>query len=191
MVRFGNVLGSSGSVVPLFKKQILQGGPITVTHPEVTRYFMTIPEAVQLVIQASALSEGGDVFVLDMGQSVQIASLAKTMINLMGKSLRSDGDPEGEIGIEYSGLRPGEKLYEELLIGDNCVGTSHPKITRALESHLETNHLKSLLSSLGTATDKHQHSHVLELMKEAVPEFQSETDIHDHLFSIRATNESI
>ena len=191
MVRFGNVLGSSGSVVPLFKKQILQGGPVTVTHPEVTRYFMTIPEAVQLVIQASALSEGGDVFVLDMGQSVQIASLAKTMINLMGKSLRSDGDPEGEIGIEYSGLRPGEKLYEELLIGDNCVGTSHPKITRALESHLETNHLKSMLSSLGTATDKLQHLHVMELMKEAVPEFQSETEIHDHLFSIRATNESI
>jgi len=182
MVRFGNVLGSSGSVVPLFKKQILAGGPVTVTHPEVTRYFMTIPEAVQLVIQASALSKGGDVFVLDMGQSVQISNLAKTMINLMGKSLRSDEEPGGEIEIEYSGLRPGEKLYEELLIGDNCVGTSHPKITRAIESQLDSDQLNTLLIDLKSASENQAHMRVLELMKQAVPEYQSQSGVHDFLF---------
>lgn len=182
MVRFGNVLGSSGSVVPLFKKQILAGGPVTVTHPDVTRYFMTIPEAVQLVIQASAMSEGGDVFVLDMGQSVKIANLAKTMIHLMGKSLCSIEEPEGEIEIEFSGLRPGEKLYEELLIGENSVGTSHPKITRAMEAQHDSSVLKSILDKLNTACENQNHTEILNLMCQGVPEYQAEQKTHDHLF---------
>ena len=133
MVRFGNVLGSSGSVIPLFRKQIASGGPVTVTHPEIVRYFMTIPEAVELVIQAGSMAEGGDVFVLDMGEPVKIAELAKRMIHLSGLTLRDSDHPNGEISIEFSGLRPGEKLYEELLIDDNATGTSHPKIMRAEE----------------------------------------------------------
>jgi FlaA1/EpsC-like NDP-sugar epimerase len=182
MVRFGNVLGSSGSVVPLFRKQILQGGPVTVTHPEITRYFMTIPEAVQLVIQSSALSQGGEVFVLDMGRSVQIKNLAKTMIRLMGKSLRTSEDPDGEIEIEYSGLRPGEKLYEELLIGNNCVRTSHPKITRATESQLEASTLKSLYEEIVSACGSRNHQRIMELVKLAVPEYLNEPKIHDHMY---------
>ena len=136
MVRFGNVLGSSGSVIPLFHEQIRKGGPVTVTHPNITRYFMTIPEAAQLVIQAGAMGEGGDVFVLDMGEPVKIAELAEKMIHLSGLSVRSDRAPHGDIAIEFSGLRPGEKLYEELLIGDNVSPTEHPMIMRANEEHL-------------------------------------------------------
>lgn len=139
MVRFGNVLGSSGSVVPLFRKQINEGGPVTVTHPEITRFFMTIPEAASLVIQAGSMAEGGDVFVLDMGQPVKISELATRMIKLMGEHVKSSENPNG-IEISFSGLRPGEKLYEELLIGDEVVGTGHQKIMRAEEemiSHLE------------------------------------------------------
>jgi len=136
MVRFGNVLGSSGSVVPLFREQIKKGGPVTVTHPEIIRYFMTIPEAAQLVIQASALAKGGDVFVLDMGQTVKISELAKKMIALMGLELKTDENPTGDIEIQYTGLRPGEKLYEELLIGDNVIGTEHSRIMRAEEVSL-------------------------------------------------------
>jgi FlaA1/EpsC-like NDP-sugar epimerase len=120
MVRFGNVLGSSGSVVPLFRQQIDKGGPITLTHPDIIRYFMTIPEAAQLVIQAGAMGEGGDVFVLDMGQPVRIMELAKRMIRLSGLTLRDELRPDGDIAIEVTGLRPGEKLYEELLIGDDA-----------------------------------------------------------------------
>jgi FlaA1/EpsC-like NDP-sugar epimerase len=118
MVRFGNVLGSSGSVVPKFRQQIRDGGPITLTHPEITRYFMTIPEASQLVIQASAMAEGGDVFVLDMGQSVRIMDLGRRMIELTGLVVKDEQNPDGDIGISITGLRPGEKLYEELLIGE-------------------------------------------------------------------------
>ncbi len=133
MVRFGNVLGSSGSVVPLFRRQIEKGGPVTVTHPDIIRYFMTIPEASQLVIQAGAMGTGGDVFVLDMGEPVRIVDLARKMIHLMGYEAREESNPNGDIAIEYSGLRPGEKLFEELLIGDNVSGTQHPRIMRAEE----------------------------------------------------------
>ena len=148
MVRFGNVLGSSGSVVPKFREQISQGGPITVTHKEITRYFMSIPEAVQLVIQAGAMARGGEVFVLDMGDPVKIVDLAEKMILLSGLELKNKTNPEGEIEIQYTGLRPGEKLYEELLIGDNVSGTSHPRIMQANESFLSLTTLNSLLDEL-------------------------------------------
>lgn len=133
MVRFGNVLGSSGSVVPLFRQQIQAGGPVTVTHPEVTRYFMTIPEAAQLVLQAGSMASGGEVFVLDMGEPVRIRDLAITMIHLMGLTVRDLDDPQGDIEIRFTGLRPGEKLYEELLIGEDSIGTAHPGILQARE----------------------------------------------------------
>lgn len=136
IVRFGNVLGSSGSVVPRFREQIEAGGPVTVTHPDVTRYFMTIPEAAQLVIQAGAMARGGEVFVLDMGEPIKILDLARTMIVMMGYSLRDKNNPDGDIEIVFSGLRPGEKLYEELLIGEQCIGTRHPKIMQANEERL-------------------------------------------------------
>jgi FlaA1/EpsC-like NDP-sugar epimerase len=136
MVRFGNVLNSSGSVVPLFRKQIREGGPITLTHPEVTRFFMMIPEAAQLVVQASALAKGGDVFVLDMGEPVKILDLAKKMIQLSGLKLQNVNNPDGDIAIEITGLRPAEKLYEELLIGNDPKPTSHIKILRAHEQFL-------------------------------------------------------
>lgn len=148
MVRFGNVLGSSGSVVPKFRKQIEQGGPITVTHKEITRYFMSIPEAVQLVIQAGAMATGGDVFVLDMGESVKITELATKMIHLSGLTVKTKDNPGGAIAIEYTGLRPGEKLYEELLIGDNVKGTKHPRIMQATEEFYSQKKLQSLLENL-------------------------------------------
>ncbi len=145
MVRFGNVLGSSGSVVPLFREQIKAGGPVTVTHKEIIRYFMTIPEAAQLVIQAGAMGEGGDVFVLDMGEQVKIAELAERMIHLMGYSIDSSDKPNGDIEINYSGLRPGEKLYEELLVGENVVGTTHAKIMTADEEFLSWTDIQKAL----------------------------------------------
>jgi FlaA1/EpsC-like NDP-sugar epimerase len=148
MVRFGNVLGSSGSVVPLFREQILQGGPVTVTHPDIIRYFMTIPEAAQLVIQAAAMAEGGDVFLLDMGEPVRIADLAKRMIHLMGARERTPARPDGDIEIVYTGLRPGEKLYEELLVGDRSLATDHPRIMRAMEKRMEMAELCLLLDDL-------------------------------------------
>jgi FlaA1/EpsC-like NDP-sugar epimerase len=148
MVRFGNVLGSSGSVVPLFREQIKQGGPITLTHPEVTRYFMTIPEAAQLVLQAAAMAKGGDVFVLDMGEPVRIYDLAKRMIELSGLSIQDESLPEGDIGIHITGLRPGEKLYEELLIGNNPIPSEHLQIMRAQEAFLVWSELEVHLNEL-------------------------------------------
>lgn len=148
MVRFGNVLGSSGSVVPLFTKQIEQGGPITLTHPEITRFFMTIPEAASLVIQAGAMGRGGDVFVLDMGEPVKIIDLAKSMIKLSGLTVRDEMNPQGDIEIKISGLRPGEKLYEELLIGNNVIGSSHPRIMTSKEKMLPWEELSKILSEI-------------------------------------------
>lgn len=148
MVRFGNVLNSSGSVVPLFRKQIKDGGPLTLTHLEVTRYFMTIPEAAQLVIQAGSMAQGGDVFVLDMGEPVKIADLARHMIELSGFELQDEENPEGDIAIEITGLRPGEKLYEELLIGENPQPTPHPRIFRANEEFLDLTTLETHLTQI-------------------------------------------
>lgn len=153
MVRFGNVLESSGSVVPLFREQIQRGGPVTVTHAEVIRYFMTIPEAAQLVLQAGAMGNGGDVFVLDMGEPVRIADLAQRMIQLMGLTVRDEANPQGDVAIEFSGLRPGEKLYEELLIGDTAGATDHAKILRAFEQSLPWPRVHEALESLVIAVN--------------------------------------
>jgi len=154
MVRFGNVLGSSGSVVPKFKKQIETGGPITLTHPNITRYFMTIPEAAQLVLQASAIAKGGDVFVLDMGEPVRIEQLAKSMVRLYGKKLRAvTGDPS-DIEIQVQGLRPGEKMYEELFLSNNCAETEVAKILSAQETSVDWDRLSESLASLKAALDK-------------------------------------
>ena len=148
IVRFGNVLESSGSVVPLFREQIKLGGPVTVTHPLIIRYFMTIPEAAQLVIQAGTMAEGGDVFVLDMGEPVKIVDLATRMINLTGLTVRDHNNPDGDIEIEFTGLRPAEKLYEELLIGENVSGTEHPRIMRAEEHFVPYEQLEGLLQGV-------------------------------------------
>ena len=153
MVRFGNVLGSSGSVVPLFRAQLAGGGPLTVTHPEVTRYFMTIPEAAQLVLHAGAMSVGGEVFVLDMGEPVKIMDLAQRMIQLSGLQVKDDASPEGDIAITVTGLRPGEKLFEELLIGDNPSPTAHARIMKAHEEFFPWPALQAQLHALRTAVD--------------------------------------
>jgi FlaA1/EpsC-like NDP-sugar epimerase len=152
MVRFGNVLESSGSVVPLFREQIRKGGPVTVTHRDIIRYFMTIPEAAQLVIQAGGMAKGGDVFVLDMGEPVKILDLARRMIALTGCSVRDEANPEGDIEIEYTGLRPAEKLFEELLIGTDVSGTRHSRIMRAKEDYLDFDSLNSLVGELEAAS---------------------------------------
>lgn len=185
MVRFGNVLGSSGSVIPLFREQIRRGGPVTVTHPEITRYFMTIPEAAQLVIQAGAMGKGGDVFVLDMGEPVRIAELAEKMIRLSGLTLRSEHNPRGDIAIEYSGLRPGEKLYEELLIGDNVSATEHPMIRRADEQHMSWEALSELLDQLLAAVADEDCARIRTLLCQAVPEYRSECEIVDWIYRQR------
>jgi len=182
MVRFGNVLGSSGSVIPLFRKQIAAGGPITVTHPDITRYFMTIPEAASLVIQAGAMSEGGEVFVLDMGEPVKIAELAEKMIHLSGLSLRDKDHPEGDIAIEFTGLRHGEKLYEELLIGDNPSKTDHPMILCAQEERLPWPLLKTLLAELLDAIENDHYPRIRELLQQAVSGYAPQGAIVDGLF---------
>jgi FlaA1/EpsC-like NDP-sugar epimerase len=179
MVRFGNVLGSSGSVIPLFHKQIKTGGPITVTHPHITRYFMTIPEAAQLVIQAGSMGQGGDVFVLDMGEPVKIVDLAVKMVHLSGLSLRSEKNPHGDIDIEFSGLRPGEKLYEELLIGDNVGATRHPMIMSAHEDHFAWDVIKARLSELVMAVQADDYNRVRNLLRDLVSGYTPEGDIVD------------
>lgn len=185
MVRFGNVLGSSGSVIPLFHKQIKSGGPLTVTHPKITRYFMTIPEAAQLVIQAGSMGLGGDVFVLDMGEPVKIVELAEKMIHLSGLSVRSDKNPHGDIAIEFSGLRPGEKLYEELLIGDNVVATRHPMIMSANEDHLSWDVLKGKLTELLTAVEQDDYTRVRQLLRETVSGYSPDGEIVDWIYQQR------
>ena len=175
IVRFGNVLGSSGSVVPLFREQIENGGPVTVTHPDVTRYFMTIPEASQLVIQAGAMnSEKGCIYLLDTGSSIKIADLARRMIRLSGLHVKEPTYPKGEIEIKFIGLRPGEKLYEELLIGSNVLPTPHPLISRAVEDYMHWDELSDLLSALEVAVNNQDKQRVRELLLQAVPEFKPE-----------------
>lgn len=179
MVRFGNVLGSSGSVVPLFRKQIKDGGPITLTDERITRYFMTIPEAAQLVIQAGAMASGGDVFVLDMGEPVKIIDLAKRMVELSGLCLKSEANPNGDIAIAVTGLRPGEKLYEELLIGDNPLPTSHPRIMKAHEDFLPWDELQAKLGGLGLALDANDVPLIRTLLKDLVPGYQPDGEVVD------------
>lgn len=174
MVRFGNVLGSSGSVVPLFKEQIRTGGPVTVTHPEVTRYFMTIPEAAQLVLQAGAMGKGGDVFVLDMGEPVKIADLARNMIELSGLEVRDPATGKGDISIEFVGLRPGEKLYEELLIGENVERTHHPRIMRAVENKISHDVLMREMKAMALQCSEGNAEGVKEILKKLVPEFKAQ-----------------
>lgn len=173
MVRFGNVLGSSGSVVPLFRQQIRDGGPITLTHRDITRYFMTIPEAAQLVIQASALAKGGDVFLLDMGEPIKIYDLAVRMIELSGLSLRDESNPEGDMEIQITGLRPGEKLYEELLIGNDPKPTSHVRIMTASESFLSIDELNRMLFQISQSIAKSDLPHALKILAAAVEGYSS------------------
>jgi FlaA1/EpsC-like NDP-sugar epimerase len=183
MVRFGNVLGSSGSVVPLFRKQIKDGSPITLTDERITRYFMTIPEAAQLVIQAGAMASGGDVFVLDMGEPVKIIDLAKRMIELSGLALKDDANPNGDVEIQVTGLRPGEKLYEELLIGDNPQPTGHARIMKAHEDLLPWAELQSKLAALGVALDANDVPLIRTLLKELVPGYQPDGDVVDWVWT--------
>ncbi|WP_022941172.1 polysaccharide biosynthesis protein [Psychromonas hadalis] len=175
MVRFGNVLGSSGSVIPLFKSQIAAQGPVTITHPDITRYFMTIPEAAGLVIQAGAMGKGGDVFVLDMGESVRIVDLATNLIKLSGLEVKSEDNPLGDIEIKFTGLRPGEKLFEELLIGDDVMDSEHERIMRANESYLPYVEYKQILASLDAACHLFDHEAIREILL-AVPAGFNPTD---------------
>jgi FlaA1/EpsC-like NDP-sugar epimerase len=179
MVRFGNVLGSSGSVVPLFKRQIAEGDHITVTHPDIIRYFMTIPEAAQLVIQAGAMGKGGDVFVLDMGEPVKIVDLATNLIKLSGLEVKSEENPYGDIEIKYTGLRPGEKLFEELLIGDNVDKTEHERIMTAHESFLPSDEYKAVLQKLDTACHNFDHQLIREILLSVPADFTPSDGIND------------
>lgn len=185
MVRFGNVLGSSGSVVPLFRKQIEQGGPITLTHPEITRYFMTIPEASQLVIQAGAMGKGGDVFVLDMGESVKIIDLARRMIQLTGLKEKTQENPNGDIEIKISGLRPGEKLYEELLISDNVQKTAHPRIMTATEIMLDWEKLFPILKQLEEYCDSYCVEEIRDVLLKLPTAFNPVDNICDLIWKER------
>jgi FlaA1/EpsC-like NDP-sugar epimerase len=182
MVRFGNVLESSGSVVPLFREQIRAGGPVTVTHPDVIRYFMTIPEAAQLVIQAGSMGSGGDVFVLEMGSPVRIADLAKRMIYLAGYTLRDEKNPDGDIEIRFTGLRPAEKLFEELLIGKNVTGTEHPRILRAMEQSLTWDQIRQVLDDLAQCSIRFDCDRARVILQEAVPEYSPTDRVQDHVW---------
>ena len=190
MVRFGNVLESSGSVIPLFKEQIRSGGPVTVTHSEVTRFFMTIPEAAQLVIQASGLASGGDVFVLDMGQPIKIIDLAERMIQLSGLSVRDLDQPDGDIEIQITGLRDGEKLYEELLLGDNPQPTLHPKIQRAQDPFIPWSELETDLTTLKILLSHNNVVEILVLLQKLVFGFKPRSEIADwtHIEQFKVTN---
>ena len=188
MVRFGNVLASSGSVVPLFQEQIRLGGPVTVTHPDVIRYFMTIPEAAQLVIQAGAMAGGGDVFVLDMGQPVRIDDLARRLIGLMGLTVRDANNPRGDIEIKYTGLRAAEKLFEELLIGTNVTGTDHPMIMRAMEHSLSWPRMQQLLDELLIALDAFDCDRALMLLSDAVAEYRRMPEMRDYVWARKAAS---
>lgn len=185
MVRFGNVLGSSGSVVPLFRRQIKEGGPITLTHQDITRYFMTIPEAAQLVIQAGAMGKGGDVFVLDMGESVRIKDLAEKMVRLSGLDIMDENNPDGDIEIICTGLRPGEKLYEELLIGDNVLETFHERILTANEAMLTWEDLSPILDRLDKACHEFDHETIREILLSAPTDFNPTDGICDLVWAQR------
>ena len=182
MVRFGNVLESSGSVVPLFREQIRRGGPVTVTHPEIVRYFMTIPEAAELVIQAASMATGGDVFVLDMGAPIKISDLAQRMIRLSGMTVRHAGNPEGDIDIVYTGLRPAEKLYEELLVGADVSGTDHPRILRAVESYIPYQLLAGLLKQLAAHLDNQDCPAVRDTLRQLVESYKPTNQMDDLLW---------
>jgi FlaA1/EpsC-like NDP-sugar epimerase len=183
MVRFGNVLGSSGSVIPKFRQQIRNGGPISLTHPEINRFFMTIPEAAQLVIQAGAMARGGDVFVLDMGKPVKIMDLARRMVELTGLTVRDEHRPEGDIEIIITGLRPGEKLYEELLIGDNPQPTQHARIQRAQDSFIPWNELETDLNTLRIVLAHNDVDTILALLRKLVAGYQPSSQIVDWIYT--------
>ena len=189
IVRFGTVLGSSGAVVPLFRKQISAGGPVTVTHPEVTRYFMTVQEAAQLVIQAGSMATGGDVFVLDMNEPIRIVDLAKKMVHLMGYDIKDENSYRGDIAIEYTGLRPGEKLHEELMIGESVTGTEHPKIVRAEEETLSWEVLQRLLDRLRKACSQIDLQEIKTVLMEAVDGFEPKEEVSDPLWDINKSAE--
>jgi FlaA1/EpsC-like NDP-sugar epimerase len=191
MVRFGNVLGSSGSVVPKFRQQIRDGGPITLTHPEVTRYFMTIPEAAQLVIQAGAMAKGGDVFVLDMGQPVKIMDLARRMVELSGLTVKDEQHPEGDIEIDVTGLRPGEKLYEELLIGDNPKPTVHPRIMKAHEEFISWSEFEAKLHALEIALNVNDVGVTRLMMQQLVVGYTPSDDIVDWVYLEQEAEEMV
>ena len=182
MVRFGNVLGSSGSVVPLFREQIKNGGPVTLTHQDIMRYFMTIPEAAQLVMQACAMGDGGDVFVLDMGEPVRIFDLALKMIELSGLSLRNESKPDGDIEIAITGLRPGEKLFEELLIGDNPMPTKHQRIIKAQEEFLDLEVLMEYLDQLRTSIEQNNVAELRKILKTLVPGYEPQAELVDWIY---------
>jgi FlaA1/EpsC-like NDP-sugar epimerase len=192
MVRFGNVLGSSGSVVPLFREQIKNGGPITLTHPNITRYFMTTPEAAQLVIQAGAMGQGGDVFVLDMGEPVEIIHLARRMVELSGFTVRDETDPSGDIELAVTGLRPGEKLYEELLIGENPQATQHPRIMKAHEHLVAWPELQVRLKALSLAVSANDVPAIRGLLQQLVSGYQPTGEVVDwvHLAQEREAKNS-
>jgi len=185
MVRFGNVLGSSGSVVPLFRRQIQEGGPITLTDEKITRFFMTIPEAAQLVIQAGAMGVGGDVFVLDMGESVKIRDLAEKLIRLSGLDVKDENNPDGDIEIKCTGLRPGEKLFEELLVGDNVQDTYHERIMMASEAMLVWEDLEVILTKLDKACHDFDHEKIREILDEAPTGFNPKDGICDLVWAAR------
>jgi FlaA1/EpsC-like NDP-sugar epimerase len=188
MVRFGNVLESSGSVVPLFRDQIRKGGPVTVTHRDIIRYFMTIPEAAQLVIQAGGMAKGGDVFVLEMGEPVKIQDLARRMISLTGCTVRDDANPDGDIEIEYTGLRPAEKLYEELLIGTDVSGTRHPRIMRAKEDYLNWEELQPLIAELEASSQALDRIRTRQILLDSVGEYVPTNGIEDLVWVSQQTS---